>query len=60
MKNCEIKGIIPPILTPMNNDDSQTVNHAELRNQVERLLAGGVILILIGTKILLEHLGILG
>ena len=42
MKNCEIKGIIPPILTPMNNDDSQTVNHAELRNQVERLLAGGV------------------
>lgn len=42
MKNCEIKGIIPPILTPMNNDDEQTVNHAELRNQVERLLAGGV------------------
>ena len=42
MKNCEIKGIIPPILTPMNNDDSQTVNHAELRNQVERLLSGGV------------------
>ena len=34
MKNCEIKGIIPPVLTPMNNDDSQTVNHAELRNQV--------------------------
>lgn len=42
MKNCEIKGIIPPILTPMNNDEEQTVNHAELRNQVERLLAGGV------------------
>ena len=42
MKNCEIKGIIPPILTPMNNDDNQAVNHAELRNQVERLLAGGV------------------
>ncbi|MGN0978310.1 MAG: dihydrodipicolinate synthase family protein [Faecousia sp.] len=42
MKYCEIKGIIPPILTPMNNDDEQTVNHAELRNQVERLLAGGV------------------
>ena len=41
MKNCEIKGIIPPILTPMNNDEEQTVNHAELRNQVERLLAGG-------------------
>ena len=42
MKKCEIKGIIPPILTPMNNDEEQTVNHAELRNQVERLLAGGV------------------
>lgn len=42
MKNCEIKGIIPPILTPMNDDANQTVNHAELRNQVERLLAGGV------------------
>ncbi len=42
MKNCEIKGIIPPILTPMNNDENQTVNHAELRNQVERMLAGGV------------------
>ena len=42
MKNCEIKGIIPPIRTPMNDDANQTVNHAELRNQVERLLAGGV------------------
>lgn len=42
MKNCEIKGIIPPILTPMNDDEEQTINHAELRNQVERLLAGGV------------------
>lgn len=42
MKNCEIKGIIPPILTPMNDNANQTVNHAELRNQVERLLAGGV------------------
>lgn len=38
----EIRGIIPPILTPMNADAEQTVNHAELRNQVERLLAGGV------------------
>ena len=36
MKSCEIKGIIPPILTPMNNDQEQTVNHQELRNQVER------------------------
>lgn len=42
MKSCEIKGIIPPILTPMNDNANQTVNHAELRNQVERLLAGGV------------------
>lgn len=42
MKSCEIKGIIPPILTPMNNDEDQTVNHAELRNQVERLLDSGV------------------
>ena len=37
----DIKGIIPPILTPMNSDPEQTVNHEELRNQVERLLAGG-------------------
>ena len=42
MKNCEIKGIIPPILTPMNDDANQTVNHAELRNQVERQIQGGV------------------
>lgn len=38
----DIKGIIPPILTPMNNDAEQTVNHEELRCQVERLLSGGV------------------
>lgn len=38
----DIKGIIPPILTPMNNDTEQTVNHEELRRQVERLLSGGV------------------
>lgn len=42
MKSCEIKGIIPPIITPMNNDENQTVNHEVLRDQVERLLAGGV------------------
>ena len=42
MKTSEIKGIIPPVITPMNDDPEQTVNHAELRNQVERLLAGGV------------------
>ncbi|MDD5832067.1 MAG: dihydrodipicolinate synthase family protein [Clostridiales bacterium] len=42
MKNCDIKGIIVPILTPMNDDELQTVNHQELRNQVERLIEGGV------------------
>ena len=30
MKKVEIKGIIPPILTPMNDDES--VNVSELRN----------------------------
>ena len=42
MKTSDIKGIIPPILTPMHDDFEQSVNHSELRNQVERLLAGGV------------------
>ncbi len=36
----EIKGIIPPVVTPMNADE--TVNIPELRNQVERQIAGGV------------------
>jgi len=40
MKNVELKGIIPPILTPMNADE--TVNLTELRNQIERMLEGGV------------------
>ncbi|MBU5478651.1 4-hydroxy-tetrahydrodipicolinate synthase [Eubacterium sp. MSJ-13] len=40
MKNIEIKGIIPPIITPMNDDES--VNVIELRNQVNRLIDGGV------------------
>ena len=40
MKPVEIKGIIPPIVTPMNPDES--VNIPELRNQVERQIAGGV------------------
>lgn len=40
MKPVEIKGIIPPILTPFNDDES--INVAELRNQVNRLIAGGV------------------
>lgn len=40
MKKIELKGIITPILTPMNADES--VNLTELRNQVERLISGGV------------------
>ena len=36
----EIKGIIPPILTPMNDDES--INEAELRNQVNRMIDAGV------------------
>ena len=40
MKPTQIKGIIPPIVTPMNADES--VNIPELRNQVERQIAGGV------------------
>lgn len=40
MKNVELKGIITPMLTPMNSDES--INYDELCNQIERLLAGGV------------------
>lgn len=40
MKKVELKGIIPPILTPMNADES--VNEAELRRQVDRLVDAGV------------------
>ena len=40
MNNPAIKGIITPIITPMNPDES--VNLPELRNQIERLIAGGV------------------
>lgn len=36
----ELKGIIPPIITPMNADES--INVAELRRQVDRLIEGGV------------------
>lgn len=36
----EIKGIITPILTPMNEDE--TINEKELRNQVERQIQAGV------------------
>lgn len=40
MKTSDIRGIIPPILTPMNEDES--LNLEELRRQTERLLVGGV------------------
>lgn len=40
MKNVEIKGIIPPILTPMFDDER--VNEQELRNQVNRMVDAGV------------------
>lgn len=35
-----IKGIVPPLITPMNEDES--INETELRNQVKRLLKAGV------------------
>jgi 4-hydroxy-tetrahydrodipicolinate synthase len=40
MKPVEIKGIIPPIITPMNEDES--INVEELRRQVDRQIEGGV------------------
>ena len=40
MKKVKIKGIIPPIVTPMNEDES--INGQELRNQVNRQIKGGV------------------
>lgn len=36
----EIKGIIPPIITPMHEDES--INEQELRNQVNRQIEAGV------------------
>ena len=36
----EIKGIIPPILTPMYDDE--TINEKELRHQVNRMIDAGV------------------
>ncbi|MBR5071534.1 MAG: dihydrodipicolinate synthase family protein, partial [Oscillospiraceae bacterium] len=36
----DIKGITVPVLTPMYEDE--TVNYDELRNQIERQIAGGV------------------
>lgn len=40
MKQVDVKGIIPPILTPMREDES--VNYEELRNQVNRMIRAGV------------------
>lgn len=41
MSRCDmIKGIIPPIITPMNEDES--FNEAEFRKQVDRQIEGGV------------------
>lgn len=40
MKQVEVKGIIPPILTPMHDDE--TVNEQELRSQVNRMIGAGV------------------
>ena len=36
----EVKGIIAAMATPFNGDE--TINEVELRNHVERLIAGGV------------------
>lgn len=36
----ELKGIIPPVLTPM--DEDETINGQELRNQVNRQIEAGV------------------
>ena len=36
MKQTELKGIITPILTPMNADES--INTDELRTQIDRLI----------------------
>ena len=40
MKHVEIKGIIPPIVTPMNEDES--INEEELRKQIDRQIEAGV------------------
>ncbi|MDO4266075.1 MAG: 4-hydroxy-tetrahydrodipicolinate synthase [Eubacteriales bacterium] len=40
MKQVAIKGIIPPIITPMNEDES--INVTELKNQVNRQIDAGV------------------
>ena len=40
MKEIALKGIIPPIITPMYEDER--INFEELRHQVDRLIEGGV------------------
>lgn len=40
MNRVEIKGIISPIITPMNEDES--INEQELRNQINRQIDGGI------------------
>lgn len=40
MKYAEIKGIIPAILTPMNEDES--INFDVMQEQIDRLIEGGV------------------
>lgn len=40
MKNVEIKGVIVPLLTPMNADE--TINEKELRNQVNHQIKSGI------------------
>lgn len=40
MKNIEIKGVIVPLLTPMNADE--TTNEKELRNQVNHQIESGI------------------
>ena len=40
MATTELKGIITPILTPMNPDE--TINTEELRKQIDRLIDGKV------------------
>ena len=36
----QLKGIIVPILTPMNEDE--TISEQELRNQVRRMIESGI------------------
>ena len=40
MKNIDIKGVIVPLLTPMNEDE--TINEKELRNQINHQINSGI------------------